>query len=677
MCGFAGFFTLNSRLPDAPEQIARYMADAIVHRGPGDAGVWVDTDSGIALGHRRLSVLDLSPAGHQPMSSVSGRYVIAFNGQIYNHLDLRGQLISSPHPNPLPQGERANNEWQGHSDTETLLACFEAWGVDESLKRSVGMFAFAVWDRVEKRLYLARDRMGEKPLYYGWCNNGFVFGSELKALRKYPGFSNAVSRNALSLYFRHYYVPAPHTIYQGIFKLEPGCLLNISLSAITQSPVDTPYVPCRYPAWGIRRYWSLQAKVMEGQSSVVHNEQNGLASLESALKESIRLQSIADVPLGAFLSGGVDSSLIVALMQSQASKPVKTFTIGFDEEGYNEAEYAKAVAEHLHTEHTELYLSAQHAMDVIPLLPQLYDEPFADSSQIPTFLVAQMAREEVTVALSGDAGDELFGGYNRYSWGPSVWNKISWLPYNARQKIIQVLIGLSGKVGSDQRGLNRFLPDKLRIGLLSDKLEKLGQRLENVNSIDDFYYSLVSEWRTPEDLVIDGKEPKTLLTNRSKWPDLNVPEHRMMYLDTMTYLPDDILCKVDRAAMGVSLETRVPMLDHRVVEQAWRLPLEMKIKNGEGKWALRQILYRYVPKILIERPKQGFGIPLGDWLRGPLRDWAENLLDPIRLKQEGFLRHEPIHEKWTEHLAGVRNWQHSLWTVLMFQAWLESQKGLN
>jgi len=645
----------------------RDMGNTIAHRGPDDEGAWVDDSAHIALGHRRLSVLDLSPAGHQPMQSSCGRYVIVFNGEIYNHLELRQQLAVNQQP----------TEWRGHSDTETLLAAFSQWGVEEALKRSVGMFAIALWDRQEQRLYLARDRMGEKPLYYGWCNGTFVFASELKALRKYPDFNNNIDRNALSLYFRYKYIPSPYSIYKDIYKLEPGCLLSISLSATTQVPVDVPRAPCSYQGFEIRRYWSLHEQVTEGQSSVIHDEREALVSLESTLKETMQLQSIADVPLGAFLSGGIDSSLIVALMQSQASQPVKTFTIGFDEAGFNEAEYAKVVAEYLKTEHTELYLSAQQAMDVIPLLPQMYDEPFADSSQIPTYLIAQMAKQNVTVALSGDAGDELFGGYNRYLWGPKIWKKISLLPYGVRQKVIHGLVNLSGMFGADQQGINRLLPKHLPVALLGEKLEKLGHCLEFVKNIDDLYYSLVSEWRSPEDIVINGKEPGTLLTNKSEWPNLQAPEHQMMYLDAMTYLPDDILCKVDRAAMSVSLETRVPMLDHRVVELVWSMPLNMKIRNGQGKWALRQILYKYVPSELIERPKQGFSIPLGEWLRGPLRDWAENLLDPVRLKQEGFLRYEPIHKKWTEHLSGKRNWEHQLWSVLMFQAWLESQQKVN
>ena len=663
MCGITGLLSATQKL--GFEHVVLQMSNALHHRGPDDGGVWVDQEHGIGLGHRRLSVIDLSPAGHQPMQSSSDRYVIAFNGEIYNHLDLREKLAEE---------SRQSNEWRGHSDTETLLACFEAWGVEETLKRAVGMFAIAVWDRRERLLSLARDRMGEKPLYYGWCENGFVFGSELKALRRSPGFSNAISRDVLTLYLRYSYIPAPYSIYEGVYKLEAGCVLTLSLSATMKAPVSAPHAPVSGDGWAIQRYWSLHEQVMDGQSSLIHDEQDALASLESALKESIQLQSIADVPLGAFLSGGVDSSLIAALMQSQATGPVKTFTIGFDEDGYSEANYARAVAEHLRTEHTELYVGARQAMDVISLLPVLYDEPFADSSQIPTFLVAQMARQHVTVALSGDGGDELFGGYNRYFWGPGIWKKISLLPYGMRQKLCRMLITSSGDGRGGGQGINRLLPNRLQVALAGEKLQKLGQRLLDVKDIDEFYLSLVSEWRAPEGIVIDGKEPATLLANRNEWPGLDAPEQRMMYLDAMTYLPDDILCKVDRAAMGVSLETRVPLLDHRVVELAWRLPLQMKVRDGQGKWALRQILYKYVPRELIERPKAGFSIPLGEWLRGPLRDWAENLLDPVRLAQEGYFHADPVRQKWAEHLSGRRNWQHSLWSVLMFQAWLEAQQ---
>ena len=665
MCGITGFL---SRHFDDLALSLRQMTDTLQHRGPDDSGIWMDQACGIGLGHRRLAILDLSSSGHQPMHSVSGRYVIVFNGEVYNHLSLRKQLEA---------GGALQRAWQGHSDTETLLACFETWGITKSLQSFVGMFALTVWDRQERQLTLARDRMGEKPLYYGWCNGGsgsFIFGSELKALRQYPGFTNPIARDVLPLYLRSLYIPAPYSIYQGIYKLEPGCMLTVDATGSYIEPAFAPHAPCKDTGWTLERYWSLHDQISKRESDMMLDEQEALSSLETALTESVRMQSRADVPLGAFLSGGIDSSLIAALMQGQANKPIKTFTIGFEEDGYSEAVYAKAVAEHLHTEHTELYLNAAQAMEVIPLLPTLYDEPFADSSQIPTFLVAQMVRQYVTVALSGDGGDELFGGYNRYFWAPKIWQKISWMPYAVRQQLSRLLVWASrNDLLRQQKGIAHRLP----ISLAGEKLQKLGQRLQGVRDIDDFYLSLVSEWQALEDMVLFGQESNTLLTDRGRWPQLERAEERMMYLDAMTYLPDDILCKVDRAAMGVSLETRVPFLDHRVVELAWRLPLHMKIRDGQGKWPLRQLLYKYVPRELIERPKQGFAIPLGEWLRGPLRDWAEHLLDPIRLSEEGYFRPEQIRQKWQEHVTKKRNWEHSLWSILMFQAWLETQQEKN
>jgi asparagine synthase (glutamine-hydrolysing) len=663
MCGITGVLTRH--FDDASSRSVEQMTDTLQHRGPDGKGIWLNRESGVGLGHRRLAILDLSPAGHQPMHSGLGRYVMVFNGEVYNHLSLRKQLKDG--------GDR-QKAWQGHSDTETLLACFETWGIKKSLQNFVGMFSLAVWDRQERQLTLARDRMGEKPLYYGWCNGSsgsFIFGSELKALRRYPGFTNPVARDVLPLYLRCSYIPAPYSIYQDIYKLEPGCMLTVGTLEPHVEPSFTPRAPCGDTGWTLQRYWSLHDQVINRESGMMLDEQEALSSLETALTASVRIQSVADVPLGAFLSGGIDSSLIAALMQGQATKPIKTFTIGFEEDGYSEAVYAKAVAEHLHTDHTELYLNASQAMDVIPQLPTMYDEPFADSSQIPTFLVAQMARQYVTVALSGDGGDELFGGYNRYLWAPNIWKKIAWLPYTLRQQLSRLLVRASkNDLLRQQQGIAQRLP----IALAGEKLQKLGQRLQGVRDIDDFYLSLVSEWRTPEEAVMTGHEPESLLLNREQWPQLERAEERMMYLDAMTYLPDDILCKVDRAAMGVSLETRVPFLDYRVVELAWRFPLHMKIRDGQGKWPLRRLLYKYVPKELIERPKQGFAIPLGEWLRGPLRDWAEYLLDPVRLSEQGYFKPELIRQKWQEHLSGKYNREHSLWSILMFQAWLEIQQ---
>ncbi|UVJ42789.1 asparagine synthase (glutamine-hydrolyzing) [Pseudomonas sp. LS1212] len=647
MCGIAGQLKWPGQSTEATllNECVR-MADAIIHRGPDDHGVWVKPEAGVGLAHRRLAIVDLSPAGHQPMLSVSGRYVIVFNGEIYNHLELRRQI----------EEQGLAPAWRGHSDTETLLAAFDLWGIANTLKQSIGMFAIALWDLEQNVLTLARDRLGEKPLYYGWQGQGeqavFLFGSELKALRAHPAFRAPVNRKALALYLRHNYIPAPHSIYEGIHKLPPGCTLTISFER--REPV-------------VQEYWSALSTVLEGADSRrgYRDPQQAVDQLEALLKSAVAQQMMADVPLGAFLSGGIDSSTIVALMQAQSSRPVKTFTIGFHEKGYNEAEHAKAVARHLGTDHTELYVTPEQAMAVIPSLPDIYDEPFSDSSQIPTFLVSQLARQHVTVSLSGDAGDELFSGYTRYDVTANAWNKLSRLPLPLRKLAASSITSLSPQTWSTLLG---WLP-KLghRIG---DKLHK-GAGVLSCTSIDGLYHGLVSHWDDPGQLVIGGSEPQTLLTGLM--PDLKglEPVERMMVLDLLTYLPDDILAKVDRAAMAVTLESRVPMLDHRVVEFAWQLPQSLKQRDGVGKWALRQVLYRHVPQSLIDRPKMGFGVPIDAWLRGPLRDWAEALLDESRLRQEGYLRPEPVRQKWSEHLSGSRNWAYHLWDILMFQAWLE------
>lgn len=655
MCGFTGFFANEFDFSlGSLETVVSRMALAINHRGPDDAGAWVDSEVGVALGHRRLSVIDLSPAGHQPMHSVCGRFVFVFNGEIYNHLALRSEL----------QKSGIAPAWRGHSDTETLLSGFAAWGVTATLQRAVGMFAFALWDKVDGVLTLARDRFGEKPLYYGWVGQGthraFVFGSELKALRAFPGFDNPINRGALALYMQHCVVPAPHSIYEDIFKLEAGCLLTLRSSDL------------KAEALSIEPYWRLTDAVREGIANPVEDETEAVSLLDAALREAVAFQAVADVPLGAFLSGGVDSSTIVALMQTQSERPVQTFTVGFDEAGFDESPHALAVAKHLGTEHHEIRVTADDARSVIPLLPQLYDEPFADSSQIPTYLVCQAARRNVTVALSGDAGDELFGGYNRYFWAERVWNRVSWMPPSLRQALGTALQQLPTERWDS---LGRMLPGSLGIARLGDKAHKMAHRMKTVKSLDDLYRSLVTEWPKDIDLVKGASRLQTKLDDTGLVLGISEAEHRMMLWDSLTYLPDDILTKVDRAAMGVSLETRVPFLDHRVAELAWRLPLNMKIRGGEGKWALRQVLYNYVPRELIERPKAGFGIPVGQWLRGPLRDWAEALLDEQRLEREGYLKSAPIREIWRQHLNGRHDWTVRLWTVLMFQAWLENQKG--
>lgn len=653
MCGLVGFFS-GTWPGDAAHARLKQMSDAIALRGPDAYGHWLDADAAIGLGHRRLSIVDLSAAGAQPMHSDSDRFVLAFNGEIYNHLDLRAEL---------EQVGRAP-VWRGHSDTETLLAGFDAWGIREMVKRAVGMFAFAVWCRHTRTLTLARDRIGEKPLYYGWQGTGqqavFLFGSELKALKAHPAFSADINRDALHLYLRHANVPGTHTIYEGIHKLAPGHLLTVS-----------PHQPVPV----VSQYWSASQAAMNGVTNPFSGSADeAVVQLEHLLTHAIGQQMMADVPLGAFLSGGVDSSAIVALMQAQSRRPVKTFTIGFGEDAYNEAGYAKEVAAHLGTEHTELYVSAQQAMDIIPRLPTLYDEPFADSSQIPTFLVSQMARQHVTVALSGDAGDELFCGYNRYQVTASTWQRLSALPLPMRRVAAWAITRLSPVAWNRfaaATGISRHWAD------FGYKLHK-GAGVLAAASADDVYSGLVSQWHQPSQVLLGGTEPATLLTGLQ--PDLTGLNdvERMMALDMLTYLPDDILVKVDRAAMGVSLETRTPFLDHRVVEFAWQLPLAYKLRKEKNsyttKWALRQVLYRHVPKAMIERPKQGFGIPIDSWLRGPLREWAEDLLSERRLKADGYFNPQPIRQKWAEHLSGQRNWQHPLWCVLMFQAWLAEQK---
>ena len=656
MCGLAGFLTNNTNALANAVAIANSMALTIVHRGPDDGGVWFDNQAGIVFAHRRLSILDLSPAGHQPMASRSNRYVVAFNGEIYNHLELRRELEMKPQL----KRDGKSISWRGHSDTETLLAGFEAWGIEATLKKTVGMFALSLWDKEEKVLTLARDRMGEKPLYYGFQNNTFLFGSELKALKAHPEFLSEIDRDVLCLYLRHCYIPAPYSIYKGIKKLLPGTYVQIRLGDDAHSLSLTP-----------QSYWSMEEVVATGiDNPFIGSDEQAIKALDSQLKQSIGLQMMADVPLGAFLSGGVDSATVVALMQAQSSRPVKTFSIGFDEAGYNEADYANAVAKHLGTDHTELYVSAVEAMEVIPLLGKMYDEPFADSSQIPTFLVSKMAKQHVTVSLSGDAGDELFGGYNRYKLADN-WCKIEKVPLVIRRLASQAINSLEPKIWDavfQQVSNLKKMPDNM-----GDKLGKLTKVMSS-ESIREAYYKLVSEIDQPEDIVIGATEPETWLTKIGIKTTLKDSKQHMMYMDVMTYLPDDILVKVDRAAMSNSLETRVPFLDHRVVELASRLPMNMKMRDGKTKWLLRQVLYQYVPKELIERPKTGFGIPLGEWLRGPLRNWVESSLDEKRLVREGYFNVHYIRNLWHAHLSGKRNNQSLLWSVLMFQAWLAESK---
>ena len=648
MCGLTGCWTKKA---DAGLHISvKAMSQTLIHRGPDAGSVWVDEPEGIGLGHRRLKVIDLSENGAQPMHSACNRYVLVFNGEIYNHHTIREELeVHGLAPN-----------WRGHSDTEILLAGFATWGVTATLQRAVGMFSLALWDKKERRLTLGRDRFGEKPLYYGWLGKGndqtFVFGSELKALRAFPNFDNPINRDALALYFQFCTVPAPYSIYQDIFKLEPGHVLVLQKEGFDHKAIK------------IEPYWQLTDVVDKGASSQIGDEVEAIKLLDSVLRKSVEQQSVADVPLGAFLSGGVDSSLITALMQDQSSRPIQTFTVGFDETAFDESPYALAVAKHLRTDHHKLRVTSKDALNIIPSLPELYDEPFADSSQIPTYFICQAARQKVTVALSGDGGDELFGGYNRYFWGRRIWNKFAWLPSGPRRLLGKGITWLSVDTWD---AMNNILPSHYRVTNLGSKAYKMAYRLERVDNLDDLYRSLVMIWPEGKNIVKHSNKLHTKLDDADIVENISEAEQRMMLWDSLTYLPDDILTKVDRAAMAVSLETRIPFLDHRVAELAWRMPLHMKLRNGKGKWALRQILYKHVPSELIERPKAGFGIPLGQWLRGPLYDWAETLINEERLESEGYLNSELVRNTWQQHLSNRYDWSHELWSVLMFQAWLD------
>lgn len=652
MCGITGIIDINEK---GLISIIGKMTTFLRHRGPDDAGTWVDEKNAVALGHTRLSILDLSPEGHQPMVSSSGRYVVSYNGEVYNFKTLGLEL------------ESEGFKFRGHSDTEVVLACFERWGVDEATKRFIGMFAFALWDRVEKKLHLVRDRMGIKPLYFGWSEKSFMFGSELKTFYGHPKFRPELDRDNITLFLRSSCIPAPYSIYKNIYKLLPGCILTISRDDIHKMSDFSPYPDDKEASLRPRRYWSsYEIMNRASKDQYVGPEDEAVEQLEKVLLEAVGMRMISDVPLGAFLSGGIDSSLVVALMQSQSVCPVKTFTIGFREREFNEAEHAKAVAGHLGTDHTELYVTPREAMDVVHHLGGMFDEPFADSSQIPTYLVSALTKKHVTVSLSGDGGDELFGGYTRHVSGRAVWNKFGWLPQILRRMIAAGITSLNPEQWNNIfDGLEFLIPRKSMVSLPGDKAHKLAHILRE-NSPEKMYSALVSHWQDCDKIVLNAKEPITMSAGHPK--ELGFAQH-VMYLDAITYLPNDILTKVDRTSMSVSLEARVPLLDHRVVEFAWRLPLSMKIRNGCGKWLLRRLLNKYVPEVLVDRPKMGFSMPVGKWLRGGLRDWAEELLSEKRLRDENFFDPKPILAKWSDHLNGRGNWQHELWDVLMFQSW--------
>lgn len=656
MCGIAGMWNPETGSSvDAEQDILTAMLSTIEHRGPDDQGIFVDTMSGVSLGHRRLSIVDLSPLGHQPMSSGSDRYVMVYNGEVYNHDELRKELLLR------------DVVFRGHSDTEVMLAAFDEWGIEASLAKFNGMFALAVWDRQRQVLTLVRDRLGIKPLYFGRVGKRFAFASELKPFRKIPNYLKSVDRNALALLMRHNYIPAPYSIQVGVFKLMPGQVLEIDASVAGGTLSDEELLSLPRP------YWNMKERVEFGLSNVdSRGEQAVLETLHEKLLQAVKYRMVADVPLGAFLSGGVDSSTVVALMQAQASDSVKTFSIGFREAGYDEAVYAKKVAAHLGTQHTELYLSSKEAMSIIPQLPSMFDEPFSDSSQIPTYLVSKLARENVTVALSGDGGDESFAGYSRYFWGQRLWSRFARVPALARRMSSSV-IDMSPEFWGRCLELSmRAMPKSWNVKNPAQKVRRLSELLHHGN-VHDLYRDLVSHWNAPTDIVIGSREYPTALTDRDRWAGVSNNIEAMMATDLVSYLPDDILTKVDRASMAVSLEARVPLLDHNIVEYAWQIPFDLKLRDGEGKWILKQILRKYVPADLIDRPKMGFGIPVGDWMRGELRDWVDDLLSEDALRRQGYFHSAPIVRLWEQHRDGKGEHEYLLWDVLMFQAWLAEQ----
>lgn len=642
MCGITGFYqTEAGRDRPALQHIGEQMIATLHHRGPDSGDVWQDPDHTLVLAHRRLAILDLSQEGHQPMTSASGRYVMTYNGEIYNYLDLQREL------------KDANISFRGHSDTEVILAAIDHWGLNLTLQKLSGMFAFVLWDRQEKKLHLLRDRMGKKPLYVGWAGKNLVFASELKAICAHPDFKPELNREAAASYMRFGSVPAPLCIYQKIWAMPAGFRLMIDLQAVE---VGSDLSQSMEPYWHHLRVLEEQQQKIDKKFDVAYANQ-----FDALITASVKNRMISDVPLGAFLSGGIDSSLVVAVMQRLSGQPIKTYTIGFKEAGFDEAQYASRIAHHLGTDHHEHYMSGAEARDIIPGLPQMYDEPFGDISAIPTALVAEFARKDVTVALSGDGGDEMMGGYNRHVMGPNIWNKIKFMPPAMRKMmaagIAKISVGHWDKIGGKQ--------------------PQFGTRMHKIAAMMDakdpaeIYSRLISHWPDPEALVKNAKEPETFLNKRDWNADHLGFADRMMYWDALTYLPNDILTKVDRATMAVGLESRAPLLDKRIYEFAWTLPENLKIRNGRGKFLMREVLERYVPASLFERPKQGFAMPVGEWLRGPLKDWAENLLDEKSIQGDGLLDTALIRQTWDDHLAGRGNHATKLWTLLMFQSWKE------
>jgi asparagine synthase (glutamine-hydrolysing) len=645
VCGIAGFLTAQPFHADQGRDALRRMAAAIAHRGPDGEGVWLDSDAGIGLCHRRLAIIDLSLRGRQPMASASGRLTISFNGEIYNYRELSREL------------QTLGVKFSSTSDTEVLLAAIEQWGLERALGRCRGMFAFALWDAGARMLYLARDRFGEKPLYFGERNGLLLFGSELKALRAHPAWHGEINRDAVAILMRHHYIPAPHSIFRGVFKLRPGHFARVKVRD-SQIQIEE------------RCYWEPSAIPRAvTRATDAHAGEAAIERVDTALTEAVRSQMVADVSVGAFLSGGIDSSLIVSRMQEFSVRPVQTFSIGFGDAAYNEAPFAKRMAQHLGTQHTEMIVAPSDALTIIPELPRIYDEPFADRSQIPTCVVSRLASQSVKVSLSGDAGDELFGGYAQYPAAVALWNRLRLLPRFVRRSA-------SGALRSSSRSLLSFLTGPLTLFGPHRGKEHLADRLKETEALlgaqtfPQFYQAFVSFWAKAGDLVYGGQVPETIHDAGHEWPRTDELGH-MMFVDTRQYLPDDILVKVDRAAMAVGLETRIPFLDLEVAQAAWSIPSSVHFQDGHGKWVLRKLLERRVPRAMFERPKCGFDVPLGQWLRGELRDWADNLLDPARLRTQGILVEPTISRCWRQHRDGSTDWSYQLWTVLMFEAWID------
>lgn len=645
MCGISGFIlSNNSSHIDAPKVIQE-MTHQLSHRGPDSEGQWIDDYFGLAFGHRRLAIQDLSQAGHQPMLSKNGRYRIVFNGEIYNFISIREELVQLGH------------NFISHSDTEVILASIVEWGLKKAISKFKGMFAFALWDKNKNKVSLVRDRIGEKPLYYGFDSKTVVFASELQSIKKYPNWNTEINTEVLSLYLRYCYIPTPHTIYKNIWKMPPGTIIEVSK---TNNKI-TVSEPIEY--WNLKTEWESSSN---SKLDITKNE--AIEHLDSLLKEVIQEQMITDVPLGAFLSGGIDSSCITAIMQSVSHRPIHTFSIGFNESSYNEAIYAKKIASHLGTHHTECYVSAKEAQSVIPNLATIYDEPFADSSQIPTYLVSKIARNNVTVSLSGDGGDEVFCGYNRYSWGKSIWNGTNWIPAPIRSSIASIINKTSpSTIDHAAQILNKVLPSRFKQQNIGNKLHKIAGVLA-AKTPQEMYNGYVSTWKKPESVLAGGNQ-KYLTQTIPEYPNIQNISELMMYLDMRSYLPDDILVKVDKAAMANSLETRIPFLDNRIIEFALKLPLDFKLKDNTGKWLLRQVLYKYIPKEYFERPKMGFALPIDQWLRGELKEWANDLLCSETIKQQGYFNPNEVQRYLQEHTSRKRNWSHHLWSILMFQAW--------